>query len=180
LLKFKADEWVITHAPRGMPFGRDFGEKLLSSLVNAFIKLRKKYPTLRLVLTGIRDERELRFPGMPDNPKRVKGLDVRDVLPPKQIRALTASADIVVAEGTTTAFEAIAAGTPLLMVPGTIYETWLLGTRLYEADAARIEWSERVSPNSIAGHLDHILSDPERTRRRVERAKKFLGRAQHS
>ncbi len=174
-LNFRDDELILYYSPRGMPFGRDFGERLLASLVNGFIQLRKKYPTLRLVLTGVRDKNELRFPGMPADARRVRGLDVRGILSPQEIRALTAGADVTIAEGTTTTFEAIAAGTPLLMVPGAIYETWLLGTRLHAADAAVIEWIERVTPATMAAHLDRIISGPARTRERTERARKFLG-----
>jgi glycosyltransferase involved in cell wall biosynthesis len=168
------DERVITYAPRGMPFGRDFGERLLAGLVGGFIALRARHPRLRLVLTGVRDPTELRFPGMPDV-RRVRGLEVCGVLPPDRVQALTAAADAVVAEGTTTTFETIAADTPLLMVPGTIYETWLIGTRLYEADAAVILWTERVTPDSMAEHLARILDEPGRARQRAARARRFLG-----
>lgn len=169
------DELVITYAPRGMPFGRDFGERSLVGLVNGVIALRERRPNVKLVLTGVRDPKELRFPGMPDDLSLTDGIDVRGILPFDQVRALNVAADIVVGEGTSTVFETIAAGTPLLMVPGPIYETWLIGTHLFEADAARILWTEHVSPESVEKHLEEIVSSPERTAERVARAKKFLG-----
>lgn len=168
------DDLLITYSPRGMPFGRDFGEAVLAGLVNGFIRLRERYPSLRLVLTGVQDQMELRFPGMPDV-RRVPGLEVHGVLPPEHIRALTAGANVVVAEGTTTTFEAITAGTPILMVPGSIYELWLMGMRFYADDAAVVLWIEQVNPDSMAEHLDRILRDPEASQKRVERARRFLG-----
>jgi glycosyltransferase involved in cell wall biosynthesis len=177
LLGFRDDERIITYSPRAMPFGRDFGERLLSGLVNGFIALRQQRPELRLILTGVCDRSELRFPDMPplEQLDQAEGIDVRGVLSPKEIRALLAGADIVVAEGTTTTFEAIAAATPVLMVPGPIYETWLIGTRLYEADAIEIEWIEQVTPTTMRSHLDKILNDSSRTQERLRRAREFLG-----
>lgn len=174
-LGFEKDEVVIAYAPRGMPFGRDFGERLLVGLVNGVLALRKKYPTCKLVLVGVRDANELVFPGMPKSMARMPGIEIRGVLSAKEMRQLYAAADIVVGEGTSTTFETIAAGTPLLMVPGTIYETWLIGTQLYERNAAGILWTERVTPKSMREHLERILENPDETRQRVKRAKEFLG-----
>jgi len=174
-LGFADEELVVAYAPRGMPFGRDFGERLLGGLVNGIIALRERQPNVKLVLTGVRDPKELRFPGMPDDLSIAEGIDVRGILPFDQVRALNVAADVVVGEGTSTVFETIAAGTPLLMVPGPIYETWLIGTHLYEADAAVILWTERVTAESMAEHLERILSQPQLTLERAVRAKKFLG-----
>lgn len=176
LLGLAEDELIVTYSPRGMPFGRDFGERLLVGLVNGILQLRQTYPGLKLILTGVRDPNELRFPGMPDEPAATEGIEIRGILPPDHVSALNVAADVVVGEGTSTVLETIVAGTPLLMVPGTIYETWLIGTHLKEADAASVLWTERVSPESTRDHLQEIFSNPARARERAARAKKFLGR----
>ncbi len=84
------------------------------------------------------------------------------------------AADIAVTEGSNMTQEAAALATPIMMVPGTIYEAWLLGTRLIERNGARIEWIERVTPETIAGHLQAILEDGAGCKTMTENARMLI------
>ena len=77
---------------------------------------------------------------------RVGTVDVVDIVPPARMLVYLRAVDVAVTEGSNMTQEAAALGTPIIMVPGAIYETWLLATRLHEQDAARINWIERVTP----------------------------------
>jgi glycosyltransferase involved in cell wall biosynthesis len=171
-LGFAQHEHVVLYSPRGMPFGRDFGERVLSGVFGAVTALRGRYPSLRLVLAAVRDPEELRTPGVPyELPDYVS---VLGVLSPAEMLLYLRACDIALTEGSNMTQEAAALGTPIVIVPGTIYETWLLGTRLLEHGAARVIWIERVTPDTLAEAFQYVLDDRDGRRRMTERARKLV------
>jgi hypothetical protein len=164
-----ADEEIVLYAPRGMPFGREFGEKILGSVFGGVEKLRAQGRPVRLVLLAVANRNELRCPGFPDDlPDWVSIVGL--VSPPESL-LYERAANIVIAEGTSTAHEAAALGTPLVMVPGVIHETWLLGTMLGEHQAAFVHWIEEVSPELMAQTFERIFTDPAERERRCANAR---------
>ena len=56
-----ADGPVVLYAPRGFPFGKEFGHRMLAGVYGAAEALRRgRYPGLRLVLLAVADPSELR------------------------------------------------------------------------------------------------------------------------
>ena len=76
----------------------------------------------------------------------IEGVAVRGVLPPEEARDHLAAADLAVVEGTSALFDAAAAGTPLLMVPGPIYETQLEGAWVRQHEAGVVVPIGEVTP----------------------------------
>lgn len=167
-LGFAPDEQLVVYAPRGMPFGPEFGQQVLGGVYGAVERLREQHPRLRLVLLAVQHPDEIRAPGVPtDLPSWVK---VVGTVSPAESLLYTRAAAVVVAEGTSTTHEAAALRTPLLMVPGTIRETWTLGTRLKEQHAAHILWIEQVTPASVAQVFERALVDTEERTRMLDAA----------
>ena len=171
-LGFGPDEEVLIYAPRGMSFGREFGERVLAGVVGGAAALRKRRKRIRLVLLAVSDPEELRAPGVPA--RLPAWVTVVGVVPPAEMTTYLRAADIAVTEGSNMTQEAAALGTPILMVPGAIYETWLLGTRLYEHRAAHIIWIERVTTAAVAETFDEILTDVEARAAMTERARALV------
>ena len=96
------------------------------------------------------------------------------IVPPAEMLAYIRAADIAVTEGSNMTQEAAALGTPITMVPGTIYETWLLGTRLYEHEAAQIIWIEHVTPEVVADKFSAILANPSKRSEMTRRAQTLI------
>ena len=165
---FAPDEVVVVYAPRGMPFGYDFGQRVLSSVYGAVEALRAAGKKARLVLLAVRDLNEIRVPGVPA--ELPEWVDVVGLVTPAESLVYTRAANIVIAEGTSTAHEAAAVRTPLVMIPGLIKETWLLGTRLHENDAAQVVWIEAVSPESLAHTFTTIVDKAHQTTPMLDRA----------
>lgn len=173
-LSFAEDEELIVYAPRGMPFGRAFGERILSSVYGAMNRLRAEQgrDKLRLVLLAVNNMDELRAEGFPkDLPEWVT---IVGMVTPRESLTYTRAASIVIAEGTSTAHEAAGLGTPLVMVPGTIHETWLLGTKLGEANAAHILWIEGVTIDSMFDSFNRILTDDAKRKAMTTRAHEIV------
>ena len=124
------------------------------------------------MLLAVSKREEIRSPAVPD--ELPPWVTVEGIVPHVEMLRYIRAADIAVTEGSNMTHEAAALGTPIMMIPGTIYETWLLGTRLCEHAAARIEWIERVTPESIAGHFRAILDEPARRRAMVATARDLV------
>lgn len=169
-LHFDKDERVLIYAPRGMTFGRPFGEQVLAALVGAVAQLAKRRK-VRLVLASVRDRDELRGPGIPD--PLPDCVTVLGPLAPSQMLTYIRAADVAVTEGSNMTQEAAALDTPILMIPGTIYEAWLLGTRLQEINGAKVLWIETVSVASVLDALRELLGPPQR-RRLLANARKLI------
>jgi hypothetical protein len=168
-LNFAPDDELVVYAPRGMPFGREFGERVLSGVYGAIERLRaQRRDKLRLVLLAVNKLEELHAEGFPT--ELPEWVTVVGLVTPKESLAYTSAASIIIAEGTSTAHEAAALRTPLVMVPGTIYETWLLGTKLGEQQAAHIIWIERVTPDSMTNAFNQILTDQQSREAMIQHA----------
>ena len=163
-------ENTVVFAPRGFPFGRDFGHRVLGSIYGAVERARQTVdPTLTLTLIAVPSPAELQgVPGLP--PRLPDWVRVRGVVTPAESLMYTRAARLVVAEGTSTMHEAAALGTPLLLVPGPIQETWLLGTRLGEQRAAHLVWIESVDADRFSKVVESVLLDEEGTRAMTQRA----------
>ncbi|MGG5824069.1 hypothetical protein [Falsiroseomonas sp. HW251] len=139
---------VVVYAPRGFPFGREFGHAVLSSVYAAANRLRAAgRPGLRLVLLAVVDKDELRgVPGMPD--LLPDWVQVEGVVPAAEALLYARAADILVAEGTSTMHEGAAMRTPLVLIPGPIRETLVVADGLsrqagVHAFAVRLVETER-------------------------------------
>ena len=155
-LGFPADEKIVLYSPRGMSFGRVFGEQVLAAVVGAVRALRKQQ-RVRLILTSVNHRNELRAPGVPE--RLPKWVSVMPTLAPRQMLTYVRAADVAVTEGSNATQEAGALGTPILMVPGTIYEAWLLGTHLAASDAAKVVWIENVDAATLAKNLGELINN---------------------
>jgi len=170
-LHFAKDERVLIYAPRGMTFGRPFGEQVLAALVGAVAHLAKRRK-VRLVLASVRDRDELRGPGIPD--PLPDCVTVLGPLAPSQMLTYIRAADVAVTEGSNMTQEAAALNTPILMIPGTIYEAWLLGTRLKEVGGAKVLWIETVSVASVLHALRELLGPALQRRRLLATARTLI------
>jgi hypothetical protein len=164
------DRERVLYAPRGFPFGREFGHRVLAAVYGAVAALRATtHPHLELELLAVTDPAELRgIAGVPDAlPDWVR---LNGVVTPQQSLVYTRASNIVVAEGTSTMHEAAALRTPLVLVPGPIQEATLLARCLDEHRAADIFTLPSVTPETFATAFRAILADgPSRTAR-TERA----------
>jgi hypothetical protein len=167
------DERFITYAPRGFPFGREFGRRVLRTLVAGVQRLRREWPELRLVLTAVPDLAAIQPPRLPPL-QQIEGLVICGVLPPEQALDYLAAADLVVVEGTSTLFDAAVARTPVLMVPGPIFETQLEGRWVGERDAGVVVEVETLTPGRMAASLRKALQ-PEQAARRAARLAELVG-----
>jgi glycosyltransferase involved in cell wall biosynthesis len=155
-------EPVVVYAPRGFPFGKDFGHRMVAAVYGAVERLRRdRYPDLKLILIAVSDPAELRdIDGVPQSlPPWVSVLGIQT-----QSDALCyqRAADIVVAEGTSTIHEGAALGTSLIVVPGPIREILLLAEAMKRRDAAQVLKIKQVSAESMADALSIALAKPER------------------
>ena len=138
------DERYVLYSPRGFPFGRWFGRRVLNGLVGAFIRLRQERPGLRLVLSAVSDAAAIQHPRLPPL-DRIDGGIVQGLVSPEVAWDCLAGADLAIVEGTSTLFDAAVARTPVVMVPGMIYETAMEGGWVKEHDAGVVLWIEEVT-----------------------------------
>lgn len=155
-LGFSAEEKIVLYSPRGMSFGREFGEQVLAAVIGAIRNLRRKQP-VRLVLTAVNDRKELRAPGVPD--PLPKWVSVVPTLASRQMLTYLRAVDVAITEGSNATQEACALGTPILMVPGTIHETWLLGRHLQAVNGAEVVWIETVDTPTLTNKIGTLLND---------------------
>jgi len=163
----------IVYAPRGFPFGEWFGRRVLSGVVGGYRRLTPKQPDLRLLLTAVPDRGAIQPPRLPPL-DTIDGVTVWGTLAPERSRDSIAAADLVIVEGTTTLFDAATAGTPVLMVPGLIYETFLEGTLVDEYGAGIVMRPGEVTARSMAVKMRDAL-DPDRSRQRADRLRALVG-----
>ncbi len=149
----------IVHAPRGFPFGREFGHRVLGAVFGAAAALRRSgHPGLTLDLLAVADRSELQgVAGLPEAlPDWVR---VHGVLPRAEAVLRMRAASVLVAEGSSTMHEGAALRTPLALVPGPIHETELLATRLAEQGAAHTLLGDAVSAARLQDAFATILAD---------------------
>ncbi|MDQ3702923.1 MAG: hypothetical protein M3442_18665, partial [Chloroflexota bacterium] len=148
-LRLPPDSRYIIYAPRGFPFGRWFGRRVLSGVVGGFMRLRQEQPDLHLVLSAVSDVAAVQPPGFPPL-DQIDGVTLQGVVTPEQAWECLAGADLAVVEGTSTLFDAAVLRTPVLMVPGPIYECALEGTWVNENGAGVVMRPGEVTPLSMA------------------------------
>ena len=149
---------LLLYAPRGFPFGKEFGHKVLAGLVGAVEVLRRTAcPGLRLMLLAVTNPAELRgIPGVPDT--LPDWVSVKGVVTPAESLLHIRAADAVVGEGTSTMHEGAAVRTPLLLVPGPIAEATLLAQALGRKDAAAVIPLADAVPEKLAKALLKLLT----------------------
>ena len=154
------DARTVLYAPRGFPFGREFGHRVLASAFRAVEALRRTAcPDLTLTLIAVGDPRDVQgVEGVPDPlPPWVR---VHGLLPQAEALMQMRAASAVIAEGTSTMHEAAALGTPLVLTPGPIAETTLLARKLAEHRAATTLMPDEVGAERMTGALGAILANP--------------------
>jgi len=155
---------LVVCAPRGFPFGREFGHRALAAVYGGVELLRRTgHPALRLVLLAVSGPAELRgIPGVADPlPDWVR---VKGVVTPAESLLHIRAASAVIGEGTSTMHEGAALRTPLVLVPGPIPEVMLLAQALDRAGAAQVFTLPQAVPDALAGAFRVALDDtPRRT-----------------
>jgi len=141
---------LLVYAPRGFPFGREFGYRVLAGVYGAAVALRGAgYPGLRLVLLAVSDPAELRgIPGVPD--PLPDWVSVKGVVTSAESLLHTRAANAVVGEGTSTMHEGAALRTSLVLVPGPIPEATLLAQALGRAGAVQVLTLQAATPDGFA------------------------------
>jgi hypothetical protein len=149
----------VLYAPRGFPFGREFGHSVLSVVYRAVEALRgSAVPGLQLVLIAVAEPDELR--GVPGLPATLPDwMRVEGVVPPSEALLYTRAADVLLAEGTSTMHEGAALGTPLVLVPGPIQEALVLAQALGERGAADVFGVEAVMADEFAGAFPPLTAE---------------------
>ena len=140
----------VVYAPRGFPFGREFGHRVLASVFGAVELLRKSaFPDLELVLLAVADKSDLH--GIADVPEELPAwVHVKGLVSPAQSVLHTRAADVVVGEGTSTMHEGAALRTSLVLMPGPIREAEMTAAGLAKAGAAQSLTRERTTPERVA------------------------------
>ncbi|MBA2450677.1 MAG: hypothetical protein H0V51_21910 [Chloroflexi bacterium] len=167
------DERYILYSPRGFPFGRTFGRRVINGVVGAYIRLRLERPELRLVLSAVDDLARIQHPTLPPL-DQIEGVILQGVVTPEVAWDCLAGADLAIVEGTSTLFDAAVARTPVLMVPGKIYETALEGTWVEAHDAGVVIWVEDVTRATMLRGMRRAL-EPNAAADRSARLHELVG-----
>ncbi len=172
-LELDPEARYVTYAPRGFPFHEWFGRRVLNGVVGGVRRLRRQWPDVRLVLTAVPDVAAIQPPRLPPL-DQIDGVEIVGIVSPETARDYVAAADAVVLEGTTTLFDAAAARTPVVMVPGLIHETALEGTWVNEGGAGIVLRPEHVTHHSMTWALRQAL-DPIAGAERSQRLYDLVG-----
>jgi hypothetical protein len=151
------DEQAIVYAPRGFPFGPEFGHRVLISIYEAVKALRSStFPRLKLLLLAVTNSAELRAAGLPETlPDWVA---VEGVVAPARSLLYTRAADVLVAEGTSTMHEGAALRTSLVLIPGPIQETTILAEKLAEEKVAPLLRLTDVTADMLASTFAALMA----------------------
>jgi len=167
-LGLAAEDEIVVYAPRGFPFGPDFGHRVLSSTFEAVSRLRATRPNLKLHLLAVREEGELHAAGLPKTlPDWVA---IEGVVTPARSLLYASAADVLLAEGTSTMHEGAALRTPLVLIPGPIQEATVLARRLAEHGAATLLPIDQVSADTMSAAFAAILDTDATLPDRLDRA----------
>ncbi len=161
---------LVLYAPRGFPFGKEFGHRVLAGLFGAVETLRRgAHPGLRLLLLAVSDPAELRgIPGVPDI--LPEWVSVEGVVTPTESLLHIRAADAVVGEGTSTMHEGASVRTPMLLVPGPIAEATLLAQALGRKGAAALIPLLEATPATFATALTVALTKGDALSERLDLA----------
>ena len=168
-LRLREGEQAVVYAPRGFPFGPEFGHRVLASTYEAVNVLRSgAHPRLKLLLLAVKDPAELRAAGLPATlPDWVA---VESVVTPERSLLYVRAANVLMAEGTSTMHEGAALRTPLVLVPGPIQEATLLAQRLAKEKAARTFKIAEVTAEALARAFTLLLTETAANRAMLDRA----------
>ncbi len=169
-LGLPVDDPLVVYAPRGFPFGREFGHRALAAVYGGVEMLRRTgHPALRLVLLAVSSPAELSgIPGLPD--PLPDWVQVKGVVTPAESLLHTRAASAVVGEGTSTMHEGAALRTPLVLLPGPIPEVMLLAQALDRERAAQVFTLPQAVPDALAGAFRIALDDTPRRAAMLDRA----------
>ena len=173
-LGLHADDRLMWYAPRGFPFGRAFGSRLLNAVVGGFMQLRRRATQTRLALTGVPDVDAIQPRRLPPLPS-IDGLDVRTMLPRRELLDYIAAADVAIVEGTSGLFDAAVADVPVIMVPGPIYETTLEADWVASNEAGLVVRPDEVTRSSLRRAMQSILVDRDAATARARRLREIVG-----
>ena len=164
-LRLSEKEPFILYAPRGFPFGREFGHRAFAAIYAAVEALRcSRHAELKLVLLAVSDPAEMNgIPGVPD--KLPEWVVVKGVVTPAEALLFTRAADAVVGEGTSTMHEGAVLRTPLVLLPGPIAEATLLAQALARERAGMLILPEQTTAAVLtAAFLAALTPSPEQAR----------------
>ena len=142
-------------------------------VVGGFRRLRKDDPRLRLLLLAVPDPAAVQPRRLPPL-DQIDGVILEGTVSPETARDYVAASDLAIVEGTSTLFDAALARTPVLMVPGLIYETWLEGTWVNESGAGIVMRPEQVTQASMARRMREAL-EPAAAAARAARLHDLVG-----
>jgi len=168
------DTQTVVYAPRGFPFGREFGHRVLAGTYGAVEALRRTtHPDLLLTLIAVGDPSDLHgIPGVPATlPPWVR---VHGLLSQEEALMHMRAASAIVAEGTSTMHEAAALGTPLVLTPGPFAQTTRLATKLAEHGAARTVLPHDVGVARLTDAFGTVLADPAASAAMAARAQSLV------
>ncbi|HYZ21368.1 MAG TPA: glycosyltransferase, partial [Rhodopila sp.] len=144
---------VILYAPRGFPFGKRFGHRVLSTLFRAAQALQQRSCPVRLMLLAVSDPAQLQ--GIEHVPDLLPDwVTCRGVVSPAESLLYTRAADVVIGEGTSTMHEGAALETPLILVPGPISEAETLAEAFRQRNAAHCFKVRQLRPEPVAEALE--------------------------
>ncbi len=164
----------VTYAPRGFPFGREFGHRVLASVFGAIDELRQsEFPDLELVLLAVGDPSDLKgVDGVPETlPDWVR---VEGVVTPAQSLLHASAADIVIGEGTSTMHEAAALRSALVLMPGPIREAELLAQGLARESAASTFTRAQTTVEALMAAFRTALTPGRALENRLDRARELV------
>ena len=174
MLGYRAGQHSVVYAPRGFPFGREFGHRVLAAVYGAIQMLRRlTQMDIVLDLVAVPDRAELQ--GIPDVPVVLPDwVRVHSILPQAQALLHMQAASILVAEGTSTMHEGAGLRTPLVLLPGPIQETLLLARKLAAEDAAQALIGEALTADRVADAFAVVLGGDAVRDRMTERARALV------
>ncbi len=173
-LGLREGEAAVVYAPRGFPFGPEFGHRVLSGVYEAVKALRAGgYPGLRLLLIAVKDPAELRAAGLPE--ALPEWVSVEGVVTPGRSLLYARAADVLIAEGTSTMHEGAALRTALVLIPGPIREAIVLAEGLAREKGGRLLKIAEVTPEAVARVLAAVLGEPALNAAMLDRAALLVG-----
>ena len=159
ILGHRPGQFSVVYAPRGFPFGREFGHRVLAAVYGAVLMLRR-LTQMDIVLDLIAVPSRTELQGVADFPASLPDwVRVHPILPQARALLTMQAASILVAEGTSTMHEGAGLRTPMVLIPGPIQETLLLARKLAAEGAAHTLISEALTADRVADAFAVLLGN---------------------